>query len=164
MSEFLDKLRKKRSEGLSSLLALDPGATTGWAFFQDGLLEAAGYVKSTERFYYKPKKTLNVRSVLIELPQERHQGGKKTDVRSIITLAVRVGELKREWESRGAQVELVWPTTWKGSVPKKIHNRRVLAALSKAERALLPLRPRAKDHDHNMLDAVGEGLWKLGRM
>lgn len=164
MSEFLNKLRAKNAERFDYLLAFDPGETTGWALFRAGRLIAAGSAKSADGLeHYMPDEAEKTRWVLIELPQERHHG-RKTNVRSIITLAVRVGELKREWEARGAEVELVWPTTWKGSVPKSIHNRRVLAALSEEERALLPKRPRAKKHDHNMLDAVGEGLWKLGRM
>ena len=35
--------------------------------------------------------------------------------------------------------------------------------LTDEERAILPRRPRAKDCDHNMLDAIGIGLWQLTR-
>ena len=48
-------------------------------------------------------------------------------------------------------------------MPKDIHNRRVLKALSESELAVLPKRPRAKTPDNNMVDAVGIGLWRLGR-
>lgn len=150
------------SELVSSLVTLDAGRRWGWSFFRIGLLFAAGYAKSSDHAHaIMPKEALRAKRVIIELPQQRPG---KTHVASIITLSVHVGQLKGDWESRGAKVDLVWPTTWKGSVPKDIHNKRVLAALSEDELKLLPKRPRAKDYDHNCIDAVGIGLWKLGRM
>lgn len=157
------ELPEKRSgmKNPGRLVALDPGDATGWAFFEEGLLVAAGCSKPDDICDDVPRGALRADIVVIELPQNWPG---KTPITSIITLAVRVGTFKERWERYGASVELVWPTTWKGSVPKKIHNDRVLEALSAAERKLLPKRPRAKDFDHNMLDAVGIGLWKLGRM
>jgi hypothetical protein len=167
VSAFLENLRRKKIEQIGYLVTLDPGETTGWAFFVGGLLVAAGYTKSPwDVLDEMPREARDPKTVLIELPQYRSRGG-KMNVTSIITLAVRVGELLHMWRARVApdgRVELVWPTSWKGSTPKKIHNQRVLEALTKEELAVLPKRPRAKDYDHNCLDAVGMGLNKLGRM
>ena len=52
---------------------------------------------------------------------------------------------------------LVKPAEWKGQVPKKIMNERVLSKLSAQERAIV------KDN-HNAIDAVGLGLHVLGRL
>jgi len=87
----------------------------------------------------------------------------KADPNDLIALSVVVGEWKEYLGQQGAEVELVTPKSWKGSVPKKIHNARVLSLLTKKEVALLPKRTRAKDYDHNLLDAVGLGLWRMGR-
>jgi hypothetical protein len=156
---------------MSHLLAFDPGNTTGWAYFQGGVLVCAGYGKLEEILYSAPGLTVGdetrlfeTDAVLIEKPQWRPHD--KIDINDIITLAVAVGELKRAyWKPiNGPRIEEVFPTTWKGSVPKDVHNKRVLSKLTPQELAQVPLRPRAKTPDHNCVDAVGLGLWKLGRL
>lgn len=144
-----------------SLHTLDPGNNTGWAIFEDDLLLDAGVlpfgdVRQTLRFYSGDM-------VLIEVPRH-YPHREKGDVNDLLDLSLRAGELKAWAEGQKAKVELVWPRTWKGSAPKEIHNQRVLRALKAFELKLLPKSPRAKKHDHNMLDAVGLGLWKLGRL
>ena len=57
----------------------------------------------------------------------------------------------------------VYPSTWKGNVPKGIHHRRVWDALTEDERTLLGP-PEGPSYDHNEYDAVGLGLWFLGRL
>lgn len=157
-----------------NLLILDPGNLTGWACFTDEKLVAAGTVKKADAFvggcggdrasvrYAWAYQHWRPDLVLIEVP--RWYPHDHSDVNDLLDLSVYVGELKRFYEAMGCVVERVWPRTWKGNVPKEITNRRTLAALSPGELELLPRRPRAKDHDHNMLDAVGLGLWKLGRL
>lgn len=54
------------------------------------------------------------------------------------------------------------PRQWKKTVPKPIHNKRVLAKLTPAESApLASIRPALV---HNAVDAVGLGLFHLGRI
>ena len=53
-------------------------------------------------------------------------------------------------------LEFVHPATWKGQVPKEICHARMKDKLSGKERVLLV-------NDHNVLDAVGIGLWYLER-
>lgn len=50
------------------------------------------------------------------------------------------------------------PGQWKGNVPKAPHHRRLARELSEEERAIAP---PAKDHD--AWDAIGIGLYALGR-
>jgi len=96
---------------------------------------------------------------VIELP--RIYNPSPVPPNDLLDLAVLVGDLRGYYRRLGFKVELVYPRTWKGTVPKKIHNARTLAKLTAAEVELLPKRPRAKDYDHNMLDSVGLGLWWL---
>lgn len=144
---------------MTDIFCFDPGATAGWAWFRNGELRAANYGKPHEL----ATAVNNIRPdlILIEKPQWRPH--ENIDINKLITLAIGVGQLKERY-SAFASVELVVPTTWKGSVPKEIHNRRVLAHLSPEELARVPLRPRAKTPDHNCVDAIGLGLWKLRRM
>lgn len=53
----------------------------------------------------------------------------------------------------------VSPHRWKGSVPKGIHNARVLGRLTPAELRLVPTGAKR----HNAIDAIGIGLWYLNR-
>jgi hypothetical protein len=159
-------------DGKFELLTIDPGqrkgrANLGWALFANDRLVEADVESSSENAMppgcYPFSTEQNPRFAIIEAPRW-YPREHRIDTNDLLDLSVLVGELKRHFAERGANVELVYPRTWKGTVPKDIHNKRVLAALSKEELAVLPKRPRAKDYDHNVLDAVGLGLWKLGRM
>lgn len=151
-----------------NLISIDPGNKTGWAVFANRVLVRAGVDKKSDLFrataptipggIILAQETL----VLVELPRWYPHDHK--DVNDLLDLCVLVGEVKRFYESQSCAVELVFPRTWKGTQPKDVCGRRVLASLTPDEVALLPKRPRAKDHDNNMVDAVGLGLWKLGRL
>lgn len=90
--------------------------------------------------------------------------------------------------ANGGKVEAVTPSIWKGTAPKPVHHSRMWRALTAAEQRLLggedtltrihaARRAGAKDRwgkpggayyptswwTHNLLDAVGIGLWRLGR-
>lgn len=160
---------------MKTLISIDPGKTTGYASFSDAVLLSAGTAPRADLFapvtrdaYGRPTGALPFplfpleTLVLIELP--RWYPHDHTDVNDLIDLAVLVGEIKRHYEAMDCVVELVWPRTWKGSAPKDVTNRRTVAALSEVEESRLPVRPRARTYDHNMLDAVGLGLWELGRL
>lgn len=144
-----------------SLHTLDPGNDTGWALFEGDLLLDAGVL-----LFGEVRRELRVYSgdtVLIEMPRH-YPHRSKGDVNDLLDLACRVGELKAWAEHQMARVELVWPRTWKGAAPKDVHNQRVLAALKDFELKLLSKSPRSQKYDHNCVDAVGLGLWKLGRL
>lgn len=148
-----------------NLMAFDPGKITGWASFENTSLSHAGVVKNAT--FAEPVEFWPVEDwplvVVIEMPRWYPQE-REIDVNDLLDLSRLVGRIEGFFAKEGSRIEIVYPRSWKGTVPKKIHNARVLAALTKEEIALLPRRPRAKDHDHNVLDAVGIGLWKLGRM
>lgn len=142
------------------LLAIDPGADMGWSLFGTGPrstneLRACGlnqFPIITDPF-----------SVLIERP--RIYPKQKARPNDIITLALRAGECGGRFNSCGAVVDYVEPHAWKGNVPKAVHHRRVLGALAPQERAILDgaLVGIAKSKQHNVLDAVGLGLFGVGR-
>lgn len=102
----------------------------------------------------------------IEFPAVRKRGSQReekqgVDPNDIVRLAAVVGAICVAVEAPAT----VWlPEDWKGQVPKPIHNERALARLSPEELARVPLRPRAKDIDHNIADAIAIGLHFAGRL
>lgn len=139
------------------LLAIDPGNATGWALFSTsgeliecGLSSPAKWITLVTRVApWKP-------DVLIEEPTLYQHS--KANPASVMALQLKVGELKGRFESAGCTVRLVQPRTWKGQVPKLVHNQRTLKALSDTERAL------CEGARHDTLDAIGLGLWALKRV
>jgi hypothetical protein len=83
-------------------------------------------------------------------------GENKGTPTALIELAFRLGELVGLYMRKVEVVELVTPAVWKGSVPKEICQSRILKKLEPEELSVL-------DKNHNAMDAVGIGLWKLGR-
>jgi hypothetical protein len=56
----------------------------------------------------------------------------------------------------------VSPFAWKGNVPKGIQGSRILSALTKAEHDVVCWPKNSLKH--NLVDAIGIGLWRLGRL
>ena len=56
----------------------------------------------------------------------------------------------------------VFPADWKGNVPKDVMTERIRRALTDEERARIEKCPASLMH--NVLDAIGIGLWTLGRI
>lgn len=56
----------------------------------------------------------------------------------------------------------VSPFGWKGNTPKGIQGARILSALTKVEHDAVTWPKKALRH--NVVDAIGIGLWRLGRL
>jgi hypothetical protein len=89
----------------------------------------------------------------------------KADPNDILTLAREAGRVAGSCAAAGATVRWVKPAEWKGQLPKDVCHRRVRALLTDEERAILTrdCRGMPASKRHNVLDAVGIGLWALGR-
>lgn len=137
------------------LLAIDPGADQGWALFSDSkALISCGLGRPPAD---------PVSRILIERP---HGHGNKAPIRDIITCAIRAGETGGVLRNdRKVEPEYIEPATWKGSVKKKISHERIWAKLSPEEQARVADAGKgvAASKRHNMLDAVGIGLFGVGR-
>jgi len=125
------------------ITAIDPGARAGWALFFGRDLTACGPGDPDEL----------VGEVVIECPRVYPHG--KVDPNDLIVLARRVGRIE---ERAGRPCTLVFPRAWKGTVKKPIMTARILSRMTTAERGLL------MKIDHNVIDAIGLGLWKVGRL
>jgi hypothetical protein len=127
------------------LIAIDPGASTGFAVYTDGILTHAGTGL--------PDLMCDV--VIVEKPE--HRPGGKTPVNDLITLAFTAGQCASAYH--GATVYAFKPSQWKGSVPKRVHHPRIRALLEPHELAVIP-----KNAKHDTWDAIGLGLFALKRM
>jgi len=131
-----------------TVVSIDPGNDWGAALFVGGTLRAA-HLRSF------PMTAPDV--VVIERPEIYPR--MKVPPGDIVALALNAGWL----DGQIAALETVWvtPKHWKGQVPKHIMYKRIMAALSDAELTALTswLARLPKGSAHNVVDAVGIGLW-----
>ena len=140
-----------------SLLAIDPGKITGWALFEDSSLCDCGISKT-----HPPTRVFSKINVIIEKPKV--YPNRPIDSNDLIELAIRVGRIVEYYSMHGCTVSLVRPSDWKGQLPKDVLWERARARLSEKERAVEAAATAAPSYRHNMRDAIGIGLWKLGRL
>jgi len=147
------------------LIAIDPGTEqAGFALFENGILTRAELVRekgsTKEQRAWRAARQLGAlcqahadAELVVEHPQVYLRSPGDPD--DLLALALVVGGVLTLHEGG----DLVRPREWKGQVPKKIMVARILKQLSDEEQALCK---RVKDN-HNVLDAVGIGLWRLKR-
>ena len=145
----------------SILLAIDPGKSHfGYSVFADGRLIACGTPENVDPTtlaniaiglygYYKRQPNTCV-AVVMEVPQNYLRSRRVKSLEGLVALCAAV--------DRAVQVKAFYqPKMWKGQVPKPAHHRRLCRVLTGAE---LDLWGTA---DHNAKDAIGIGLFHLGR-
>ncbi len=151
------------------LIAIDPGKTFGWALFCEEKLSGSAHCSQSAFFAGKlsaqaVRTGMKLPPTLDDLPGEflfvgekpnyRRAGGSKTSPDDLITLGIFLGELVALYRRKVDTVELVTAHEWKGSLDKDICHKRIQKILRPDE--VMP-------ENHNARDAVGIGLWKLGR-
>lgn len=144
-------------------VTIDPGVNAGFAWFKDGKLCLAALLK-TDRFFHLPCLPGPVLSLILERPRVYTDKRKwKGDPNSLIKLAWIGGVLQErtEQEFHPKRVHTIEPSEWKGRRPKEVDNRLTLSLLSEEEKKVIPKVP--KSYMHNVLDAIGIGLWVAGR-
>lgn len=157
------------------LCAVDPGVeATGLALFTDNKLEHVRLVRASSLqsmiqaiYYVKWPHDYDVPDlVFIERPVVYPRDGIKKAA-SLMTVAIVAGAAAAAYgRETWTTIDFVEPRTWKGSVPKEIHNTRVISILEKDEQEILisSMDDAPPSLLHNVIDAVGIGLYKLGRM
>jgi len=138
---------------MGRIVAFDPGGCTGWALFEGAELAEAGTGTRVG--------DCDLGGAIIAIIEKPliYPIDSKGDPNDLITLAIRAGEIGGWTRCLGIEVQYVTPRQWKGTTPKDISHRRILGRLSNVEKQRLPKLPKSKAH--NMLDAVGIGLWWL---
>jgi hypothetical protein len=102
-----------------------------------------------------------VTEAVMEIPE--HYRGKSGSVAGdLIELAFAGGVLLGRL--RPSKIATVRPAQWKGQTPKAIHHARFLEALAPSELAILDQYSGPAKHRKEVLDAIGLGLFYLGRI
>ncbi len=136
------------------LLAIDPGARTGWAVFREAQLVSCG-LTTPAKWSMLDGCSDGKPDVVIEEPTIYPHS--KANPADVMSLQLKVGELKGRFEAVGCKVTLVQPRTWKRQVTKQICHMRAAKVLTDAERSL------AATANHDTWDAIALGLWYLKR-
>ena len=157
-------------------ICVDPGVRgCGFAQFEAGVLKHAAYIKNpTESgrgydVYAKMAFAIGDRclgsyqSLIIELP--RIYGGssqQKGDPNDLLDVAGVGAAISAHLFTVVSKVESVLPQEWKGQVPKEVMTGRISRAITNEERNCIE--KCYSSLTHNVLDAIGIGLWKLNRI
>ncbi len=156
------------------LCAVDPGVkATGIALFTDYKLEYVKLVRARSLAMMIaslvhvewPPDYGDPKLVLVERPVVYPRDGIKK-AKDLITVALVAGAAAAAFGGAPwTETDFVEPRTWKGSTPKDIHNARVLKILDDDELEVFNARIEGLSDGvvHNVVDAVGIGLYKLGR-
>lgn len=139
-----------------SLIAIDPGESAGLALFEADALVRVELVSSAVANGWTWDGPCGL-PVVCEVPE--HYRGSTVRVRDLLTLTFTAGFLSKSVHP--ARVSKVFPREWKGQRPKAVDNAYTLRLLTAAEARVVHATP--KSTQHNILDAVGIGLWALGR-
>ena len=135
------------------VVAIDPGTHYGWSTWLEGKMVGSGSGHCDKSIsIWMPG--LRARLVVVEYPYF-YPGDRPGQANSLIKLAYIAGLLVASVPiDDGGRVEHVKPATWKGSVPKKIHQERIKADFDAYQGRPVLLRTASDE-----LDAIGLGLW-----
>lgn len=144
---------------MGRLISIDPGKDYfAWATFMHGKLAHCSRGGLELLAGLQPHG--QVARVLVELPQVYQQRHWKGDPNDLIQVATTVGRIMQLCPG----AEQVLPRTWKGTVPKKVMTERIYSKLTTAERSVVDNCRVHKSKLHDVLDAVGLGLWACKRL
>jgi hypothetical protein len=153
------------------VVAIDPGRDAGLAVLVDGRLVAARLLdgRAPDAGLDDLGLLAGEVEVLVELPTYYPHGRSPAPANDLIRLAYRAGRLAQAVLAalgpRTVKVVEIAPATWKAQVPVEVLETRILGRLEPDERALaLEAAGRQQSKTHNVLDAVGMGLHRVGRM
>lgn len=97
---------------------------------------------------------------LVTEAQEVYPGMKTANPNDLLPLAYLCGFLHAKIEAE--ETLMPRPREWKGSIQKDIFTRRILSRLHKDEIRIVDGVACPKGELHNVVDAVGLGLWSMG--
>lgn len=154
------------------LITIDPGTTTGWAYFVNGVLKDCGYASSDKCIRDPPwAKYLDGAVVVVEMPV-LYKSEDEKNPNSILRNGICGARYMGRADAFALEVlELSPPRKWKGTIGKPpkgkqyLIERRLRPNLLLKETKLIESTKSARDKgpylNHNVVDAVAMGLWWL---
>lgn len=147
------------------LIAVDPGKhATGWAVFDSSkklVMCALTGLDELRTMFIESRGSCS--EVFVEKPQVYPHQKLKGNPNDLIDVALAAGCIAEMARANGCVVQFVLPRRWKGQRPKDVDNQVTFEHMLPHERVLLSRCGVTKNKRHNVLDAIGIGLWKLGR-
>lgn len=152
-------------------LTIDPGVyAIAWAIGYNGFLHDCGYYYTSKNLAESAKKAKHFikdllsnytnceKKLYIEKPTiQRSRNINQQDVINLLFIANACAVLPN--------TIMVKPATWKGTVPKEIHQPRITGLLTHEETMIYThCRTGDKELDHNIVDAIGIFLWSQKRL
>lgn len=150
-----------------NLITIDPGVKTGVAVFEKGLLRHCGLLSydNSQLFGYAIQGIFELSPpgrLVVEVPRIYNRKRWKGDPNDLILNAIIAGICIGK-SAEYCIAEEVHVTDWKGQRPKDVDNAYTRKILSGDELAVLHNERIPKSYEHNVVDAIGIGLWKLER-
>jgi hypothetical protein len=162
------------------ILAIDPGIRhCGFALFDEKLLYVAGLIKNKSKesefeagvymaWYVHEHVTKielplgeRIDTLVSERPQVYTSAKLKGDPNDLVALGGVVGAIGSYFLQDAAALKTYLPREWKGQTPKSVTEKRVTGRLSDEEKARIEW--PAAGLCHNVYDAIGIGLFHVGR-
>ena len=167
----MEHMKKAAQRGV--LISIDPGVHgCGVAIWIDSKLQAAGYAAERRglrttaeavRLFVSQNCSPRVERLVVEVPQVYRPSEQKGDQKDLIDLTFVAGQVAGILENvTRCSTLTVQPREWKGQAPKPVSRARSIAALDADEENAVVL-PRSRKKQLDVWDAVGIGLWRLGR-
>ena len=154
---------------VKKVLSLDPGVNIGFALwdadkFKRGVLMhpleyGHLYNKEQEKTFYDFKLLVsrsNIITAYIEnavLMKNSEKGRVTADSGALVKLSQTIGRITQILIDQGVKVILVTVASWKGTLPKYVCERRIRRTLPRIN----------KNQTNHAIDAIGIGLYKLGK-
>lgn len=142
-------------------LSIDPGKRSiAWALWVHGWLKGCGYLShkeaewfsETKRMFFGLMSRLGTPDVaVVELPRiyPKDRSKRPNDCIDLSAITGLCGTYSKE------KSVLVHPQEWKGQLPKNVSRSRIMRVLNPAEKTIA----EAFVDNHNVMDAIGIGLW-----
>lgn len=150
------------------LVSIDPGKkANGYAIFVDRELVACGMTGDASEVlkHWSLGGVCQARSwpelVVMEYPKIYDRRRWKGDPNDLLPITAAGAHLAGTLHPMRFKIGL--PEDWKKQTPKEIQNERDMGVLSPAELEVVEAVGIAPSKRHNMIDAVGVGLWELKR-
>lgn len=150
------------------LASIDPAKNAcAWATFDDGgRLVRARLIRAKTRHGLRDEMSREferepVGELVVEVPQIYRQRSWAGDPTDNVDVAVTAGMAIALIDAR--KIVEVRPRAWKGTRPKDVCNRLTMSKLDESERRVVGRVDCPPSLLHNVIDAVGIGLWRLRR-
>ena len=143
---------------LKKLLAIDPGKKAGLAVFRGQQLVWCALARMEKPL--PPLPTRSIEQCVIEFPV--YDKSRNIKPSSIIDLAYTAGRLVEHYYP-GRDPKRVKPSDWKGQRPKDVDMPYTLRLLTPPETEVVNESGCPPSLLHNVVDAIGLGLWYVGR-